>query len=138
VAEIVAMEPVLKAYIREAIEVEKAGLKVGFKETSEFPMPEEFQRKFERSINVMGESIKDMEYDIDRVDEMVLALLYLTTSRDQYGARAWKGIDSFTLDRLHAKGLVGDPRSKGPTVLLTEAGEKLSKELFVKFFGVER
>jgi uncharacterized protein YdeI (YjbR/CyaY-like superfamily) len=35
----------LKAYINEAIEVEKAGLKVNFKETTEFIIPEEFQNK---------------------------------------------------------------------------------------------
>ena len=45
VREIVAMEPVLKAYIHEAIEVEKAGLKVNFKKTAEFKMPREFQNK---------------------------------------------------------------------------------------------
>jgi uncharacterized protein YdeI (YjbR/CyaY-like superfamily) len=45
VREIVEMEPVLKAYIHEAIEVEKAGLKVNFKKTSEFKIPEEFQNK---------------------------------------------------------------------------------------------
>lgn len=44
VREIVEMEPILKAYIYEAIEVEKAGLKVNFKKTSEFIIPEEFQR----------------------------------------------------------------------------------------------
>ena len=76
-----------------------------------------------------------MEYNKDKVDEMTLALLHLTTSRDKYGARAWKGIDSFTFDRLYEKGLIGDPRSKTPTVLLTEDGEKLSKELFFKHFG---
>ena len=43
--EIVAMEPALKAYIHEAIEVEKAGLKVNFKKTAEFIVPEEFQNK---------------------------------------------------------------------------------------------
>jgi uncharacterized protein YdeI (YjbR/CyaY-like superfamily) len=47
VQEIVGMEPILKAYIYEAIEVEKAGLKVNFKKTSEFIMPEEFQRKLD-------------------------------------------------------------------------------------------
>ncbi len=47
VREIVAMEPVLKAYIHEAIEVEKAGLKVRHKETSEFTVPEEFQKKLD-------------------------------------------------------------------------------------------
>ncbi|MBI1770002.1 MAG: YdeI/OmpD-associated family protein [Bacteroidetes bacterium] len=41
--EIVKMESILKAYIKEAIKVEKAGLKVPLKKTSEFNMPEEFQ-----------------------------------------------------------------------------------------------
>src|SRR5262245_51160474 len=45
--EIVKMEPILKAYIKEAIEVEKAGLKVSFKKTSEFVIPEEFQSKLD-------------------------------------------------------------------------------------------
>lgn len=45
--EIVERAPVLKAYIRQAIEVEKAGLKVKHKETSEYPVPEEFQRKLD-------------------------------------------------------------------------------------------
>jgi uncharacterized protein YdeI (YjbR/CyaY-like superfamily) len=45
VLEIVKMEPILKAYIYEAIEVEKAGLKVNFKKTKEFIIPEEFQNK---------------------------------------------------------------------------------------------
>jgi uncharacterized protein YdeI (YjbR/CyaY-like superfamily) len=47
VREIVEMEPILKAYIYEAIEVEKAGLKVNFKKTSEFMIPEEFQNKLD-------------------------------------------------------------------------------------------
>ncbi len=45
VREIVKMEPVLKVYIYEAIEVEKAGLKVKMKKTSDFKIPEEFQNK---------------------------------------------------------------------------------------------
>jgi uncharacterized protein YdeI (YjbR/CyaY-like superfamily) len=47
VREIFEMEPILKAYIYEAIEVEKAGLKVDFKKTTEFSMPEEFQSKLD-------------------------------------------------------------------------------------------
>ena len=47
VREIVKMKPVLKAYIREAIEVEKAGLEVSYKKTSEFKTPEEFQNKLD-------------------------------------------------------------------------------------------
>ena len=47
VREIVELEPILKAYINEAIEVEKAGLKVNYKESAEFILPEEFQNKLD-------------------------------------------------------------------------------------------
>ena len=49
IEEIVEMEHILKAYIQEAIEVEKAGLEVEYKETSEFNMPEEFQERLDTS-----------------------------------------------------------------------------------------
>ena len=45
--EIVEMETILKAYIYEAIEVEKAGLEVNFKKHTEFIIPEEFQNKLD-------------------------------------------------------------------------------------------
>ena len=48
VREIVAMKTTLKAYIREAIEVEKVGLEVNFKKTTEFIIPEEFQNKLNK------------------------------------------------------------------------------------------
>ncbi|GMA62921.1 hypothetical protein GCM10025859_33610 [Alicyclobacillus fastidiosus] len=47
VQEIVEMETILKAYIYEAIEVEKAGLEVDFKKTTEFIIPEELKNKFD-------------------------------------------------------------------------------------------
>lgn len=47
VREIVQLAPVLKAYIYEAIEVEKAGLKVALKKTKDFAIPEEFQKKLD-------------------------------------------------------------------------------------------
>jgi uncharacterized protein YdeI (YjbR/CyaY-like superfamily) len=47
--EIIELELVLKTYIYEAIEVEKAGLKVDMKKTTEFNMPEEFQHKLNES-----------------------------------------------------------------------------------------
>ena len=47
VQEIVEMEAILKAYIYEAIEVEKAGLEVNFKKNTEFIIPEELQNKFD-------------------------------------------------------------------------------------------
>ena len=48
IREIVKMEKILKAYIYEAIEVEKAGLKVKMKKTSEFKIPEEFQNRLDK------------------------------------------------------------------------------------------
>ena len=49
VREIVEMKSALKAYIKEAIEVEKAGLDVDYKKTSEFVIPEEFQNRLDES-----------------------------------------------------------------------------------------
>jgi uncharacterized protein YdeI (YjbR/CyaY-like superfamily) len=49
VKEIVKLKPSLKAYIYEAIEVEKAGLKVDLKKTQEFSVPEEFQNKLNKN-----------------------------------------------------------------------------------------
>lgn len=48
VKEIVKTEKILKAYIYEAIEVEKAGLKVKLKKTADFNIPEEFQNKLDK------------------------------------------------------------------------------------------
>ena len=49
VREIVKMKPILKTYVYEAIEVEKAGLKVKLKKTTEFKVPEEFQNKLDKT-----------------------------------------------------------------------------------------
>jgi uncharacterized protein YdeI (YjbR/CyaY-like superfamily) len=48
VREIVKMKAILQIYINEAIEVEKAGLKVNFKKTTDFKIPEEFQNKLDK------------------------------------------------------------------------------------------
>jgi len=47
VREIIELEATLKAYIYEAIEVEKAGLKVSFKKATEYIIPDEFQLKLD-------------------------------------------------------------------------------------------
>ena len=75
-----------------------------------------------------------MEYDQDKVDDMVLALLYLTSSTNEFGTRAWKGLDVKILDRLVAKGLVSDLGDKSPTMLLSKEGAERSKRLFMEFF----
>ena len=79
-----------------------------------------------------------MDCDQQKVEEMVLALLYLTTFEDGPGMRAWKGHDWNTLDRLHEKGYISNPASKAKSVMLTEEGAKLSKQLFERHFSVTR
>ncbi|MGZ9220735.1 MAG: DUF6429 family protein [Anaerolineales bacterium] len=75
-----------------------------------------------------------MEYDRDKVDEAVLALLYLNFHGDPNVIRAWKSFDWDAMDRLHDKGYIGDPKSKAKSVVVTEEGQNVAKELFMKFF----
>jgi hypothetical protein len=78
-----------------------------------------------------------MGYNKEKVDEMVLALLYLNTADDKTGQRAWKSHDWDALDRLHAKGYISDPKGKAKSVVMTEEGAKQAKQLFEKHFGSE-
>jgi hypothetical protein len=78
---------------------------------------------------------RGMEYDEEKVDEMVLALLYLVTFRDGPVVRAWKGFDWDSMDRLYEKGFIHDPKSKARSVILTEEGEWATRELFERHFG---
>lgn len=50
--EITKLQATIKAYVQEAIEVEKAGLKVELKKTTEFEMPEEFKKKLAKSADL--------------------------------------------------------------------------------------
>jgi hypothetical protein len=72
-----------------------------------------------------------MNYDKDKVDEMVLALLFLTYHGD---GRAWKAHDWDAMDRLFKKGMICDPVGKAKSVVLTETGAKRCEELFRKHF----
>jgi hypothetical protein len=76
-----------------------------------------------------------MEIDEQKVDEISLALLYLTTFKDKSGFRAWKSHSWDVLDRLHESGYIDDPRTKAKSVLFTDEGEKRSKVLFEKHFA---
>jgi hypothetical protein len=75
-----------------------------------------------------------MDIDEEKVDNMVLALLYLTTFEDKPRLRAWKGHSWEVLDRLHRKDYISDPATKARSVFLTEVGAKRSQELFEKYF----
>ena len=76
-----------------------------------------------------------MEIYEEKVDEVVLALLYLNFHGDHGAVRAWKSFDWDVMDRLHNKGFISDPKSKAKSVLVTEEGQKVAKELFEKYFG---
>lgn len=76
-----------------------------------------------------------MDYDTDKVDRAVLALLHLTRHGDRFGYRAWKGHDWAALDRLHAKGMIGDPKNKAKSVVLTEAGLAKAEAYFRELFA---
>lgn len=80
---------------------------------------------------------KDLGYDTNKVDELVLALLALTTFQDTPKFpiyRAWKGQNWDTMNRLHEKGFISDPVTQAKSVVLTEEGYKKSQELFEKYF----
>ncbi len=76
-----------------------------------------------------------MDYDEDKVDKAVLALLYLTMHGDSDVTRAWKGHDWAALDRLYEKGMIGDPKSKAKSVVLTEEGRTKAEAYFGELFG---
>jgi hypothetical protein len=76
-----------------------------------------------------------MDVDTDRIDDAVLALLYLTRCDDTIRAASWKGHDWEALNRLHAKGLIDNPVGKSKSVGLTEIGRTRSEELFYRLFG---
>ena len=73
-----------------------------------------------------------MALDTNKIDEAVLALLYLGLHD---GARAWKGFDWDAMDRLHQQGYNTDPKGKAKSVVFTEEGLERAKALLEKLFG---
>lgn len=76
-----------------------------------------------------------MEFDSDKVDEVTLALMWLVSQKDEYGWRAWKGFDWNTLNRLHEKGFISNPKGKAKSVALSDEAAQLSEQLFNKYFS---
>jgi hypothetical protein len=72
--------------------------------------------------------------DTDRIDDAVLALMYLTLHD---GGRVWKGFDWETMNRLFEKGLISDPVSKAKSVWLSDETRARSKQLFEQMFVVK-
>lgn len=76
-----------------------------------------------------------MDYDKDKVDEAVLALLYLNAFRDDEITRTWKSFDWGAMDRLYQEGYISDPKSKAKSVVFSKDGLERAKSLFEKHFS---
>ncbi|HTR79857.1 MAG TPA: DUF6429 family protein [Gemmatimonadaceae bacterium] len=63
-----------------------------------------------------------MRYDESKVDEAILAVLYLTAWEERGTMRAWKGVDWEATARLHARGLIADPQEMNKSILFTDEG----------------
>lgn len=75
-----------------------------------------------------------MDFDEEKIDRSVLALLYLTLHERH---RVWKSFDWDAMNRLHEKGYILDPVSKAKSVEFTEKGLVEAKRLFDELFGKE-
>jgi predicted GNAT superfamily acetyltransferase len=73
-----------------------------------------------------------MPIDQKKIDEAVLALLYLNVHAA--GSRAWKVFDWDALNRLHEKGFVTDHNGRAKALIMTEQGLNESERLFRKLF----
>ena len=79
-----------------------------------------------------------MSVDLKKVEEMTLALMYLTRhDEDDSGARTWKGYDWDTLDRLYQQGWISNPKSKAKSVVLSAEGLRRSRDLSERHFAAE-
>ena len=76
-----------------------------------------------------------MDVDGEKLDQVVLALIHLNSSKEGEGRRAWKSLPWSILDSLYEKGYISDPANKNKSVWLTDEGAKLSEELFEKLFA---
>lgn len=74
-----------------------------------------------------------MGYDKEKVDELTLALLYLVMFDEKHATFAWKGFDWETMNRLHEKGYISNPKGKSKSVGVTPEGRQKAEELFKKY-----
>jgi hypothetical protein len=76
-----------------------------------------------------------MRYDEAKIDEAVLAVLYLTAWVEHGQTRAWKGVDWNASNRLHERGLIDDPKNKNQSVIFTEEGLALARASAERLFS---
>jgi hypothetical protein len=75
-----------------------------------------------------------MDYDEDKIDDAILALLYLTMWHDGIGTRVWKTHDWPAMDRLHKKGYIANPKGMAKSIAITEEGKAKAEQLFHQLF----
>lgn len=73
-----------------------------------------------------------MNVNLAAIDDAVLPLLYLTLHDHN---RAWKSFDWDALNRLHERGLIGDPVNKAKSVVLSAEGVREAERLFKRLFA---
>ena len=73
-----------------------------------------------------------MKLDSEKIDEAVLALLLLGLHD---GSRAWKGFDWDSMNSLHEKGYISDPRGKAKSIVFTEEGLRQAERLLEQMFS---
>jgi hypothetical protein len=72
-----------------------------------------------------------MEHDENKVDNAILALLYLN---EEKSGNAWKSFDWDSMNRLHVNGFITNPVTKAKSVILTEKGFNKAKKIFEELF----
>ena len=73
-----------------------------------------------------------MNYDDNRIDEAVLALL-ATYCYDN--GQVWKGFDFDVMDRLYQRGLISQPHNKNKSVWMTPEGRELGQQIAARLFA---
>jgi len=76
-----------------------------------------------------------MKLNEERIDDAVLALLYLNL---YHCGVVWKGFDWDAMNRLHEKGLISDPVRKAKSVGFSEDGEEQARKIFEQMFVVDK
>ncbi len=79
-----------------------------------------------------------IEYDKDKVDEVALALLHLSTFEGELGLKAWKNLDLGILTRLYEKGFISNPITNSKSVAISKEAAEQSERLFRKHFAVKK
>jgi len=75
------------------------------------------------------------KYNKDNVDKMVLAPMYLSTYKDHFGLRVWKGLDWGVLDILHEKRYSITLKSRTKPETITEQAVKIFRKVIQEISG---